>query len=85
MLAIIIVLTHMVSLRSFGVPYLSPLAPANFGDWKDFLFRAPLWAMFSRPSVTSWQNRKRTGAFSMPRPPKDEEKKPARGGKEDNA
>jgi spore germination protein KA len=76
-LGIIIVLIHMVSLRSFGVPYLSPLAPANFGDWKDFLFRAPLWTMFSRPSVIGWQNRKRTGAFGMPRPPKDEEKKPA--------
>lgn len=83
-LGTIIILTHMVSLRSFGVPYLSPLAPANFGGWKDFLFRAPLWAMISRPSVTTWQNRKRVGSVSMPRPPKDEEKR-VTGGDEDNA
>lgn len=81
---ILIVLTHMVSLRSFGAPYLSPLAPANFGDWKDFLFRAPLWTMIKRPSVTTWHNRRRAGSVSMPRPPRDEEKR-VTGGDEDNA
>ena len=73
-LGTVIMLTHMVSLRSFGIPYLSPLAPSNYGSWKDLFIRAPLWTMFNRPNVINWQNRKRIGKFSMPRPPKDEEK-----------
>jgi len=73
-LGTVIILTHMVSLRSFGIPYLSPIAPSNYGSWKDLIIRAPLWAMINRPNVISWKNRKRTGAFSMPRPPKDKEK-----------
>ena len=36
-------LTHLVSLRSFGVPYLSPVAPTNMKDMKDVFVRAPWW------------------------------------------
>lgn len=74
-LGMVILLTHMVSLRSFGVPYLSPAAPANFGDWKDFLIRVPIWAMVSRPGVTGWKNRRRAGFVAMPRPPQDEDRR----------
>lgn len=45
------VLIHLVSLRSFGVPYLSPLAPLSPGDLKDTLIRLPWWAMLTRPSL----------------------------------
>ncbi|GMK44759.1 spore germination protein [Paenibacillus glycanilyticus] len=38
---IFILLIHLASLRSFGVRYLSPVAPAIPALWKDTLFRAP--------------------------------------------
>ncbi|PGZ92552.1 spore germination protein [Bacillus sp. AFS029533] len=41
--------SHLVTLKSFGVPYLSPAAPIRFGDWKDFVVRAPLFMLKNRP------------------------------------
>lgn len=38
-------LIHVVNLRSFGVPYFTPLAPLAKKDLADFLFRAPRWKM----------------------------------------
>ncbi|MET3291129.1 UNVERIFIED_CONTAM: hypothetical protein ABID98_003699 [Brevibacillus sp. OAP136] len=39
----ILLLIHMASLRSFGVPYLSPVAPANLTHMSDVLIRRPLY------------------------------------------
>jgi len=47
---------HLTSLRSFGVPYMSPLAPMNGPDQKDTLFRFPIWAMHTRPRLISQKN-----------------------------
>lgn len=69
-----LVLIHLVSLRSFGVPYLSPAAPLTTGDLKDTFIRAPWWAMAVRPRVTGWKNPRRAGTVSPPAPPRDEEK-----------
>lgn len=57
---LILIYLHMVELRSFGTPYLSPLAPLRFGELKDVLFRAPLWSMKSRPG--NGPNRRRVPA-----------------------
>ncbi|RLQ95553.1 spore germination protein [Falsibacillus albus] len=38
----IFLVVHLVSLRSFGVPYLSPMAPFNLADQKDTLLRVPM-------------------------------------------
>lgn len=43
-------LVHLVSLRSFGVPYMSPLAPITLRDWQDLIVRLPTWAITQRPS-----------------------------------
>ncbi len=43
------ILSHLASLRSLGVPYLSPVAPLNIRGLKDTFIRAPLWAMDRRP------------------------------------
>ncbi|WP_053363050.1 spore germination protein [Bacillus sp. FJAT-27251] len=43
-------LTHLVKLRSFGVPYFAPLAPINLRELKDVFIRAPWWEMDKRPS-----------------------------------
>lgn len=45
----VVLLGHMSSLESFGVPYLSPVAPTVRNDLKDALIRAPWWAMTRRP------------------------------------
>nr|WP_243140687.1 spore germination protein [Dehalobacter restrictus] len=46
---LMILLTNLCSLRSFGVPYLSPIAPLTPRDLKDTVIRVPWWAMFTRP------------------------------------
>jgi spore germination protein len=47
----LLIASHLVRLKSFGVPYLSPLAPTRYIDWKDFIFRAPLFLMKRRPKL----------------------------------
>lgn len=39
----VVVSTHLATLTSFGVPYLSPIAPTRKGWWLDTILRAPLW------------------------------------------
>lgn len=41
--------SHLVKLRSFGMPYISPATPYRLDDWKDFIFRLPLRVMKRRP------------------------------------
>ncbi|MDO9534958.1 MAG: spore germination protein [Bacillota bacterium] len=84
-IGIIILLVHLTSLRSFGVPYMSPLAPINVAGWKDLFLRAPWWAMVGRPAVIARQNRKRIGSVTMPGPPRGKAEKPLGGEDEDNA
>ncbi|SMO72176.1 spore germination protein [Melghirimyces algeriensis] len=55
----ITLLLHLTSLRSFGIPYMSPLAPFNIEGQKDTLFRFPLWLMKTRPRLISQYNRVR--------------------------
>lgn len=47
---------HLCNLRSFGVPYMAPLAPLIPSDQKDTILRLPLWAMRTRPRLISEQN-----------------------------
>lgn len=47
---VIFVLNHMLSLRSFGLPYMTPVAPGNFTGIKDSFFRAPLRWLKNRPA-----------------------------------
>ncbi|MCL6574487.1 MAG: spore germination protein, partial [Bacillus sp. (in: Bacteria)] len=54
-------LTHLVSLRSFGVPYFSPVSPAIREGWKDVFIRAPWWAMETRPPGLDIKNIRRAG------------------------
>jgi spore germination protein KA len=55
-LALIVIIAHLTSLRSFGVPYLSPIAPFNMNDMKDAFFRFPVKSMLKRPSFISQKN-----------------------------
>lgn len=47
----VIILIHMCSLKSFGVPYLSPLTPLEPDDLKDTFIRFPLWALLTKPNI----------------------------------
>lgn len=59
-------LVHLASLRSFGAPYLSPLAPLTLRDLKDTFIRAPLWTMSNRPRAIARQDSKRQTADLKP-------------------
>lgn len=76
MLAVIAITAHIVSLRSFGVPYLSPIAPFNVRDLKDVFLRVPWWAMFKRPRLIGYNEPIRQDYFLMPRYFADEEDEP---------
>ncbi len=55
MLGLILLLTHLVKLNSFGVPYLSPFTNLgrNLKDLKDSIIRLPQTVMKKRPEFTS--------------------------------
>lgn len=69
-------LVHLVSLRSFGAPYLSPLAPLNAGGLKDVLIRAPLWLMIARPKAIAWGDSQRQAGNIPSAPPADDPAEP---------
>ncbi|MCA0757637.1 spore germination protein [Paenibacillus sp. N4] len=53
MSGLLFLIIHMLSIRSFGVPYLAPVAPLVPGNLKDSVFRAPWWMMITRPRLIS--------------------------------
>lgn len=55
-IGLIAIVLHLCSLRSFGVPYMSPFAPFIPEDQKDMMLRVPIWGMFSRPRLISQKN-----------------------------
>jgi spore germination protein KA len=66
MVGILAILIHLAGLRSFGVPYLSSLAPLHTKDLKDVAVRAPWWAMDNRPAETAKLNRRRQSRGQKP-------------------
>jgi len=64
------ILSYLASLRSLGVPYLSPVAPLNLSGLKDTFLRAPLWAMDSRPESLNSPDTRRQSPGKMPQVPK---------------
>lgn len=65
------VLIHLAALRSFGSPYLAPLAPLTIRDLKDVFIRAPIWNMFKRPRTISVVDVERQNPDLRPHPPTD--------------
>ncbi|EHL79641.1 hypothetical protein HMPREF1015_00973 [Bacillus smithii 7_3_47FAA] len=69
LMGILVMVIHLCSLRSFGMPYMTPLAPsipANFGDT---LVRKPIWKFKERPRLISQSNITRAGEHQRPQPP----------------
>ncbi len=70
MMTLLAVLLHMITLRSFGTPFLSPFAPLTPKDLKDSFIRMPLWRMRTRPlSLRSWNIRRRKRTEPRPSGP----------------
>ncbi|WP_420911271.1 spore germination protein [Lysinibacillus fusiformis] len=58
-LFILLLFSHLVILKSFGVPYASPAVPYSLNDWKDFMVRVPIMMMKRRPNLTNPKDSKR--------------------------
>lgn len=70
MMGIIAIIVHLSTIRSFGVPYLSPLAPLKGSELKDTLIRAPWWKLNTRPHLTGDYNKYRQSPGLKPDPTK---------------
>lgn len=69
LLGLVIMVTHLASLRSFGVSYLSPVAPFNLTAQKDVLVLFPFGSLNKRPSyLRSPQPNKQKGKGSPSTP-----------------
>jgi spore germination protein KA len=64
----LVVCIHLVSLYSFGVPYLTPIVPLDRNGLKDTFMRAPLLSMILRPKELRSANRSRR----KPAPPRNQ-------------
>ncbi|KAF4326221.1 hypothetical protein G195_000099 [Phytophthora kernoviae 00238/432] len=64
-LGIIVIVLHLCSLRSFGVPYMSPIAPFSTNDQEDVLIRLPRWMMRLRPKSLNPSNPIREGTNKL--------------------
>lgn len=51
----LLMLAHLCSLRSFGVPYLSPLSPIIVKDLKDTFIILPIKLLISLPKSVIWK------------------------------
>ncbi|OAH58045.1 MULTISPECIES: spore germination protein [Bacillaceae] len=68
-LAFFLMIVHLCSLRSFGVPYMTPFAPFFPTNFKETFFRRPLWAMNERSRIVAGDNIIRQGENQKPQPP----------------
>lgn len=65
----LIIVGHLCSLRSFGIPYMAPLAPFISADQKDAILRLPLWSFLTRPRLISQNKITRMEQDLKPSPP----------------
>lgn len=71
----IIIIAHLCSLRSFGIPYMAPLAPFIPEDQKDTVLRLPFWTFLTRPRLISQNKLTRMERDLEPSPPKEKRNK----------
>lgn len=70
LMGLLITILHLASLRSFGAPYFSPIAPLMISDLKDAFIRMPHWTMIARPRAVQQQNPIRQSPDLVPAPKK---------------
>lgn len=59
----LLILIHLTTLESMGVPFFSPIAPTRYRDLNDALFRVPTKALTRRPTSIPHQDDKRQGGL----------------------
>jgi spore germination protein KA len=72
LLFLIVMVAHLVSLRSFGVPYLAPVAPLIAEDQQDVFIRLPGWSNKGRPTYLKTEQPTKFNDVHKPAPPKKE-------------
>jgi spore germination protein KA len=65
MAGLILITNHMLSLKSFGIPYFSPVIPGNVQGMKDSIFRSQLWMLKKRPEIYRTLNTTKVGNESQ--------------------
>ncbi|MFB5675780.1 spore germination protein [Paenibacillus terreus] len=55
----LLICSHLVRLKSFGVPYVTPMVPYRPSDWKDLFIRVPFKWMKKRPLMLNPKDRVR--------------------------
>lgn len=64
-LGLICILIHLVNLKSFGVPYLSPFVAVSSRDFKDSFVRLPLETFIYRPEFLQVGDKKRMSRMNL--------------------
>ncbi|MDR6554745.1 spore germination protein [Paenibacillus qinlingensis] len=58
-----VILAHLISLKSLGEAYSTPIAPLRMADWKDVFIRLPLKKMVHRPKSVRTLQKRRYGSM----------------------
>ncbi|HWP79884.1 MAG TPA: spore germination protein [Candidatus Acidoferrum sp.] len=66
---VIVVLLRLMSMRSYGTPYLAPVIPFDKSGQKDVFVRAPWWKMDWRPRFLKAKEGRRQAPNLRPKPP----------------
>ena len=66
------ILVYLVSLKSFGVQFMSPITPLSREGMKDCFVRMPLWSMIKRPFLIAGENKTRRVPLDVSERQKDE-------------
>ncbi|MEW5921636.1 MAG: spore germination protein [Bacillota bacterium] len=68
-LGFLIMIIHLVSLRSFGYPYMAPYGPFIWSDMKDNIIRNLWWKLVKRPRLLGFREPQRQPSGQGPRLP----------------
>ena len=69
---ILLMLIHLCSLRSLGIPYMKPLAPFIAQDIKDNILVGWIWGRSTRPKLVGYREPFRQKPGQRPHPGKDD-------------
>jgi spore germination protein KA len=69
LVGLIVMVIHLVSLRSFGISYLTPVAPLQIEDQQDVFVRMPIWKNKRRPSYLMTKAPVKKTSNQAPSPP----------------
>ncbi len=75
MFGVLGIFIHLMSIRSFGVPYMSSLGSLQAQDLKDTMIRAPWWYMYLRPILIGKLNIERQPTEDLRRDVNDVDQK----------